>query len=281
MPTKADRSWLRNCIELHENESGSVGVVRHGCGGKRPTMASGRIPNLHLLRRRRGQGRRFKCPAIREQLWDWFVDVRGSIASTISPKFVMLKARSIAHELFDIQRRTGCYTAMPKIDKFWLLRWKRDYGVVWRKPNRKFKASKATMIRRLRAMWLNTIRVRRLASLALDTDLADKFYGIDEKPLHFNEGGSKDVRTLEIAGAPAVRLKRNHAASRERVSVMTLVTSDQCSIDNGLPVTRRKERLFPRVCSRFVFCFLFGGGATRKSDCSGCVVRVGAVGGGS
>ena len=51
------------------------------------------------------------------------------------------------------------------------------------------------------------------------------FWGIDEKPLHFNEAGSKCIGTLEIAGAPVVRLKDNHSASRERVSLMTSVTS--------------------------------------------------------
>jgi hypothetical protein len=56
--------------------------------------------------------------------------------------------------------------------------------------------------------------------------LRDDIYGIDEKPIHFNESGSKNVRTLEIAGAPEVRLKQNHAATRERVSIMTTVSSN-------------------------------------------------------
>ena len=34
------------------------------------------------------------------------------------------------------------------------------------------------------------------------------------------------MRTLEIAGAPSVRLNENHAATRERESIMTCVTSD-------------------------------------------------------
>jgi hypothetical protein len=175
---------------------------------------------------------------LREKLWDWFVDVRRSLASTISPKFVLLQTKSMAAEILAVQRRTGQYAPMPKIDKHWLLRWKRDHGVVFRKPNLRYKASKATMTARLRAMWANTFRVRRLAQRLLGHDLDNHFYGIDEKPLHFNEGGSKCIRTLEIAGAPAVRLKQNHAATRERVSVMTMTTSNLAAIavPGGLPV---------------------------------------------
>ncbi len=39
--------------------------------------------------------------------------------------------------------------------------------------------------------------------------MADKIFGIDEKPVRMNEAGSKNVRTLEIVGAPAVSLKES------------------------------------------------------------------------
>ena len=95
-------------------------------------------------------------------------------------------------------------------------------------------------------MWLNTIRVRRLAQRLLGKDLSDQMYGVDEKPLHFNESGSKNMRTLELVGAPSVRLKQNHAATRGRVSVMTLVTSSLAAIHQpmGLPVLPFCQRSF-------------------------------------
>ena len=40
------------------------------------------------------------------------------------------------------------------------------------------------------------------------------------------EAGSKCTGTLEIAGASSLKLKSNNAASRERVSIMTWVTSN-------------------------------------------------------
>jgi hypothetical protein len=242
-PPKKDRVWLQGCIVLgkeHEEFGSHLGNIRHSAGGRKPTMGEGRTANRNLFRRRTTQGRPYKCPVIRELLWDWFVDVRRSIASTVSPKFMLMKARSISEEILKVQRATGMYSSMPKLDKHWLLRWKRDKGVVFRKPNVRFKCSKAVMTARLRAMWVNSIKVRRLSQKLLGKDLTDQMYGIDEKPLHFNESGSKNLRTLEIAGAPSVKLKQNHSATRERVSVMTFTTSNLAVIQQpkGLPVSR-------------------------------------------
>jgi len=174
---------------------------------------------------------------IREFLWDWFVDIRRSVATTISPKFMLFKAREIAGMIVNEQRKIGAFEPLPVLDRHWLQRFKRDKGIVFRKPNLRYKCSKVVLLRRLRAMWLNVFRVRRLAEHFLKTDLSEVFYGIDEKPLHFNESGSKAVRTLEIVGAPAVRLKENHAATRERVSLMTTVTSSPTDASAGsLPI---------------------------------------------
>ena len=76
-------------------------------------------------------------------------------------------------------------------------------------------------------MWLNGMKIRRLAERLLKKDLADQLYSIDEKPLHFNESGSKNARTLAIEGVELVKLKENHSATRERLSVMTTTTSNR------------------------------------------------------
>ena len=79
-----------------------------------------------------------------------------------------------------------------------------------------------------------------MARIFLGHDMSDRIYSIDEKPMHFNEGASKNKNTLEIQGAPAVKLKENHAASRQRLSVMTCATSNLAAINQagGLPVLR-------------------------------------------
>ena len=135
---------------------------------------------------------------VREALWDYFVDIRRSLATTISPKIVKAKAQQIADTLTKEMGETGVYIEVPKINYDWLRRWRHDYGVVWRKPNARYKVSFPKLKARLRATWTNNIRIRRLAELTLGHDLSGRIIGVDEKPLHFNESGSKNVSTLEI-----------------------------------------------------------------------------------
>jgi hypothetical protein len=174
--------------------------------------------------------------------------MRRSLAANISPKFLLMKARELASRIVREQRRTGAFEPMPIVDSNWLHRFQRDKGISYRKPNMRYKCSRPILVRRLRAMWLNLIRVRRLAEVFLQSSLGDRIYGIDEKPLHFNESGSKACRTLEIVGAPAVRLKENHAATRERASLMTSVSSDP--LEAASPANMPLEILFRAQSSR-------------------------------
>ena len=140
-----------------------------------------------LLERRRNAGPPHKCPAIREALWHWVVDIRASLCTSISPKFSLMKVKQIAeHCLADI-KRLGQYTPMPIVNKHWLLRWKADYGVCFRRPNVRHKCSLPVLQRRMRSMLCNNIRVRHLAKQTLGHDLSRSIHGIDGKPIHFNE----------------------------------------------------------------------------------------------
>ena len=149
--------------------------------------SASRTPKALLLRNRGLQGPAYTCPQLRELLWDWFVDIRASVAGVLSPKLVLTKARAIAATLLEGMRLTGCYSPLPDLHSGgskWLLRWKRDKGVVLRKPNARYKVSYPVLSPRLRATWLHVIRVRWLASRLLGDDLPTKIFGIDEKPVH-------------------------------------------------------------------------------------------------
>ena len=179
-----------------------------------------------MLLRSRGAGANYKAPELREALFDWFVDIRASLACALTPRYVLYKAKELADNMLASMRQCGVYTPLPKLTPSWLWRWRNSFGISMRKPNSRVKASRQCMEQRLKAMWCNLIRLRRLGQWFLQRDLRDSIYGIDEKPLHFNEAGSKNHGTLDIAGVPKCRLKANHAASRERVSLMTAVTSN-------------------------------------------------------
>ena len=221
--------WLRSAAKFAEEDAERLRSLptagRHG--GKGAANEVCKTLERYIVRRRLTQGLPYKRPLIRELLWDWFVDIRRSLGTRSSPKFVLMKAKAIAKEVLSQQRAEGKFEALPVLDRGWPSRFKKDKGIVWRRPNVRFKCSRVVLLGRLRATLLTCTRVRRLAEHTLGHDLSEATYGIDERPLHFNEAGSKCIRTLEIAGAPAVRLKENHAATRERCSLMTMVTSDR------------------------------------------------------
>jgi hypothetical protein len=194
-----DVSWLRYCIATSKFDSGLVSErLRVG-----RTSASRLLPN-RMLRRRRGlQGAPVKCSMLRDELFAWFVDIRASLATRISPRFVLLKARQIADVIVQEQVKSKAFVAMPKINAAWLMRWKKDKGIVFRKPNLRFKVSRPVLLARVKATWCNVLRVRYLAAALIGSDLADRCYGVDEKPIHFNESGSKAERIRAVSGCPA------------------------------------------------------------------------------
>ena len=64
-----------------------------------------------------------------------------------------------------------------------------------------------------------------MAQLYLGNDLRHRIFGVDEKPIHFNESGSEAAKTLHFEGAPHCALRTNHSVSRDRLSLMTMVSS--------------------------------------------------------
>jgi len=230
---KADTVWLSRLLQRHNKPL----EARVATTGRRNTRIYAKtVPDAYRVRDVGTQGAPLKCPMISEMLWDWFLDIRRSFKSTVSPRFMLNKARNIAQDCLKDMQKAKAFVAMPIINSNWLYRWKHRFKVVWRKPNAKFKLSWTTLQMRCSATWLNVQSVQQLAKRVLGRELPVE--GIDEKPIHFNEAGSKSVSTLEIAGEDEVALKHNHAASRERVTVMTFTTSDvaQAASPGRLPI---------------------------------------------
>ena len=164
-----DRVNLSRAVKLVT--SIRAGRTRDPLQGRRthvkPSNAEYQTPARRLERLRGKQGRPRYGGPLAECLWDWFADVRGSVATVLPPKFLRMKAMSIAQDIVRAMRKTGQSIRMPRLQgqagTSWLHRWCRDHGVVLRAPNRRFKASFAVLGRRLKAMWRNNIVLRTLA----------------------------------------------------------------------------------------------------------------------
>ena len=194
-------------------------------GRKRKSNAATQVAPRRLTCMRGLRGPATKCPALKEALWDWFVAMRSSVKTSMTARYLCSKAKSLADTLVVEMAKTGEFIDFPSIDLRWCMRWRKEYGVVLLQPNRRYKVSWALAAERCKYMWMNNFRVRYMAKLYLGKDLSERIFGIDEKPIHFNESASKAVKTLHYEGAPFVVLRTNHSASRDRLSLMTMVTS--------------------------------------------------------
>ena len=190
-------------------------------GRKRKSEADKSTPQFLMCSLRGRRGAHHQAMVLREALYEWFIDIKASCLTTISPHFMLRQARHMATICLQEMAKNGKFVKMPIIDARWLRRWLDHYRIVLRQPNRRYKVSREVGDARCVAEWTNVFKVRRLAWHFLDNDLSKKMMQVDEKPVHMNESGSKAVKTLEFEGAPSVALRTNHSASRERVTIMT------------------------------------------------------------
>ena len=128
----------------------------------------------------RFRGRKTQCPALREALCDWFVDMR-TVFVKIPPNMIKKQAKHLSKKIFGKAREKGLWPDLPQITNIWVRNWRREYGVSLRKPNTKFKLSRATLILRAQHMWRANFRIRRLASVCLGVEM--HLWGMGQKPL--------------------------------------------------------------------------------------------------
>ena len=178
-----------------------------------------------------GGGRYHKAFLVREELYSWFTDMKRSMKCRF-PVFLLRHRAQVITETYILECiRGGRRADPPKLTYTWLREWRLQYGVSLRRPNRRFFVPRAILKERLEVLWLNLARVRKLAMLALGYDL--QMDNADQSPFHMNESGSQNVGSLCIRGCGVVPLKELHAATRERWTAQTCVSSDFVS---GQPV---------------------------------------------
>ena len=172
-PPKKDKVALARHLKLwrrHQAANDGLGaIVVAGHRGRRKLRPRG-VPE-GLLLRSRGAGANYKAPELREALFDWFVDIRASLACALTPRYVLYKAKELADNMLASMRQCGVYTPLPKLTPSWLWRWRNSFGISMRKPNSRVKASRQCMEQRLKAMWCNLIRLRRLGQWLLQERL--------------------------------------------------------------------------------------------------------------
>ena len=208
---------------------GSREKVLGGRKGSRRAAHTSRL-RLQLRKRNDGGGRKPVCPALSDELWAWFVDHIANVPGRVNSNTILGWANVLCHDMRELwQKRVevgdadpAVPPALPKLNRVFVMRWRKAYGISWRTVNLRYKISAKKRKHRIRIFWCNVLRLRILHERFFGPGKL-RFVGFDQKPLYFNSSAAK--KTLARAGARKVAVKENLAASRERFTVMTSVPS--------------------------------------------------------
>ena len=120
----------------------------------------------------KGGGRPCKVPALRHELFEWFLAVRGSTAARLTLSQLLVQARLLRQNMMERAIRNGCKVKFPVVDHRWILRWRQEYQVSLRLPNRRWKVTRRVLLERLQITWINIFRVRKFCLLCFGYDPA-------------------------------------------------------------------------------------------------------------
>ena len=204
---------LRRCWEEWRTHSNAGAYTPAGSGGVTPNARQ-------RCRRQSAKPRPRKMACLWYELLQWFVDEVEELRSRADSALLLSQARVIRDRLLEQGHPAS---AMPKIDKHFLSRWRAEYGLCMRATTVRFKVSLAAAVARVRTMLLNIFRLRRLWCLCFGGDVPMRWISFDQKPSWFNNAGLKPQ--LSRKGARKVGAREDHHGTRQRYTVMTTVQS--------------------------------------------------------
>jgi hypothetical protein len=234
-PEKSVRDWHRQWIEAGEQPGAMQRISQReyyaGVSRAKQERAPGR------------QGEPVSCNWVRENVYEWFVAMRYSIAwrkynAAVRscgrykamgrfPMALYYKAKQFSQDYLRICFVSGIRPAGVEIAWKWLKRWQVEYGLRMRAPNRKFKVAKEVLEERLTIWWLNLARVRALCQEVRNYDTEMENW--DQIPFRHNEIGSQNSKTLAIRGAIEVPLVEGHSDTRSRWTAnLTTCSNEEC-----------------------------------------------------
>ena len=161
-----------------------------------------------------------KMACLGNELFQWFLDEVLSVQAPADATLLLDKARELRHRLVD---EGVAEDALPRVDKHWLLRWRRHYHVSIRSVTTRWKVKFSVACQRIGVMLGNLFRLRVLWRLVFGPDLPMRFVSYDQKPSWFNNAGLRATYALE--GTRVVTHKTDHEGTRQRYTIFTGVQS--------------------------------------------------------
>ena len=219
----AVREFYSDLTDVRHNDPNLLSAIKLAkrCHDK---LVDGGFDNEEPSKKRfrmEGGGRKCKAPEVRQAMFEWFVNVRGSLKGRLLVKMFRSKCVQVYDEWLKQQPEPIPENERLKFGKNWIRGWMEEYHVSLRKPNKKFAIKKEDREIRIKDYLKNIWTVRKY--------FIDK-YGIDppiingdQMPLHRNESASQKTLSLK---SEDVFVKENYMLSRERVTCFTQLCSD-------------------------------------------------------
>ena len=180
-------------------------------------------------RRQFGGGRHRKCMPFRETFTRWFGCIRFSIDVKIMCRvpisFLLAMARHMYRQYVVVMLELEAEFETVDVSTKWVKMWLIEVRLAQRMPNRKYKVKRWVLKERLCIFWINTHKWRKWVFLEFGYD--PDFRNVDQCPIHKNESGSKNYKTITCKNGATVPLCEGHAATRERMSVSSVTDSNE------------------------------------------------------
>ena len=145
------KEFLRRCVHQHKHtcstslvgSSGSPAVVRSylaNAGKGRNTSCRPAWARVHKSKRRRalGGGNKPKCSELGHNLYQWFVDLRMRVKGRVIARMLKAKARVLLQEIVHSLLEQGLVPDPPVLDNKWMLMWRDEWKVCYKRPNRRY-----------------------------------------------------------------------------------------------------------------------------------------------
>ena len=189
-----DDSELKSAIKIAsraldvrevKKNTGDLDVLEEEC---RPSSSKRKC-------REPGAGRKAKVPEVRNALFEWFVDVRGSLKGRLPLKMFKSMAQSLHADWLSEQDEETKAKDDLKFTRPWVKAWCREYNVSLLKPNKRFQISQEDRVIRITEFLKNILRVRYFFHHYHKKDPV--VINGDQMPLHRNESAGQKTLSLK------------------------------------------------------------------------------------
>ena len=112
-----------------------------------------------------------KCPNVRKEFSDIFIDIRSSLKARLPKKIFLAKAESLYRDYCEWKREEGVEPEKLSFSNRWLKDWCKEYQISIKKPNKRFFITASTREKRITDFLKNIWMVRYSFT---------KLYGVDK-----------------------------------------------------------------------------------------------------